>query len=92
MGITRDDNTVEIDGTQVRIVGRSGVAKAQWQMFEGSTLLDEHEAMRGTFELTGRLSTGTEVTATVEQSLFGPTKVTVRTGEEVRPTFDGLVV
>ena len=75
----------------MRVVGTTGLVKATWRLLEGDTQLAEHALVSGEAVLVGTLSTGTEVMATVTQSLVGPTTVTVRAHGETVAEFVGFV-
>lgn len=91
MSVTEDNHNLTLDGRPVRVVGRTGQVRATWQLLEGDVVLAEQEVLTGSVDLVGTLSTGTEVTATIEQSVVGPTRVTVRSGDETVGTFTGFV-
>lgn len=91
MALTRDNHNVTVDGRPVRVTGRTGPVRATWSLLEGDTVLAEEEVLGGEMTLTGTLTTGTEVTAVVTQSAFGPTKVVVSSGGETVAQFDGFV-
>lgn len=88
----RDRYDLTIDGRPVRVQGSSGPLRATWALYEGDTLLEEYKAIAGSFDLTGTLSTGTEVTATIEQSAVGPTRVTVHADDEMILDTEGFVL
>lgn len=88
----RDGYDLTIDGCPVRIEGRSGPLRATWSLYEGDRLLEEYKAIDGIFDLTGTLSSGTEVDVTIEQSSVGPTRVTVHAGEEMILDTEGFVL
>lgn len=92
MSMLRDRYDLTIDGCPVSIVGSSGPLRATWALYEGERLLEDYKAIAGSFDLTGTLSTGTEVIATIEQSLFGPTRVTVHAGDDMVLDTTGFVL
>lgn len=91
MGITEDKHNVTIDGRPVRVTGTTGPVRATWQLLEGDTVLAEEQALSGEFDLVGTLSTGTQVTATIRQSAFGPTTARVTAHGETVAEFTGFV-
>lgn len=88
----RNAYDLTIDGCPVRVVGRSGPIRATWSLYEGDRLLEEYKALSGSFDLVGTLSSGTEVNTTIEQSLAGPTRVTVHAGDEMVFDTEGFVL
>ena len=91
MGITKDNHNVTVEGRPVRVVGTTGLVKATWELFEGDELLASTTMVSGSEDLVGTLSTGTEVTAAITQSLVGPTRVVVSAAGETGAEFDGFV-
>lgn len=91
MGIFRNNVNTMVDGRPVRVVGRSGPIRATWRLLEGDAVLEECRMVRGTKELVGTLSTGTEVRAQVAQSVFGPTTVTIMVDGETVAASEGFV-
>lgn len=91
MGITKDNHNVTVDGRPVRVVGTTGLVKATWELFEGDELLASTTMVSGSEDLVGTLSTGTEVTAAITQSMVGPTRVVVSAAGETVAVFDGFV-
>ena len=88
----RDHYDMTIDGCPVRLVGSSGPLRATWALYEGDQLLEEYKAIAGSFDISGTLSSGTEVVVTIEQSMSGPTRVTVHAGDEMVLDTEGFVL
>lgn len=88
----RDRYDLTIDGCPVSITGQSGPIRATWALYEGERLLEDYKAISGSFDLSGILSTGTEVTATIEQSSVGPTRLTVHADDEMILDTEGFVL
>lgn len=88
----RDSYDLTIDGCLVHLVAISGPLRATWSLYEGDRLLEEYKAISGSFDLVGTLSSGTEVAATIEQSSFGPTRVTVHADDEMLLDTTGFVL
>lgn len=83
MGLTRDEHTVKVAGTEVTVTGTTGPVHATWSLLVGGVVADS-AAAAGDFRLRGRLPDGTAVEAAVHQGLLGPTRVVVtHEGEEV---------
>lgn len=76
----------------MRVVGESGPIRTTWSLYEGDRLLEEYKAPGGIFDLTGTLSSGTDVDVTIEQSGLGPTRVTVHAGDEIVLDTEGFVL
>ena len=83
----RDRYDLTIDGCPVRLVGSSGPLRATWALYEGDQLLEEYKAIAGSFDISG-----TEVVVTIEQSMSGPTRVTVHAGDEMVLDTEGFVL
>lgn len=87
-----DGYELTIDGCPVRVTAQSGVILTTWSLYEGDRLLEEYKAPGGTFDLSGVLSSGTEVIAAIEHDGLGPTRVTVHAGDEMVLDTEGFVL
>lgn len=87
-----DGYELTIDGCPVRIIGKSGTIRSTWSLYEGDSLLEEYKATSGIFDLSGTLSSGTEVDVTIEVSGLGPTRITVHAGDEMILDTEGFVL
>lgn len=63
-----------------------------WELHEGDRLLEKYKAPSGWFELSGTLSSGTEVVAIIEQTGLGPTRVTIKANDEILLDTEGFVL
>ena len=83
MGLTKDEFSAAIGDTVVAVRGTSGAVHATWTLAIDGTEQDSATAA-GDFRLRGRLPDGSEVEASVHQSLVGPTRVViVHEGNEI---------
>ena len=87
-----DVHELTVDGCPVRITAQSGVILTTWSLYEGDRLLEEYKAPGGTFDLSGTLSSGTEVDVAIEHDGLGPTRVTVRADDEMILDTEGFVL
>lgn len=92
MGVLRDGYEISVDGCPVRLTGRSGRIFTTWELHEGDRLLEKDKAPSGSFDLSGRLSSGTEVIVTIDQTGLGPTRVTIEADDETLADLDGFVL
>lgn len=83
MAIDGDEFRTTVAGTEVEVLGSSGLVHATWRLLLAGREVDSATAA-GDFTLRGTLPDGSAVTAAVHQSLLGPTEVTVdHAGTEV---------
>ena len=88
----RDVHEITVDGCPVRVVGESGVILTTWSLYEGDRLLERYKAPGGMFDLSGTLSSGTEVDAAIEHDGLGPTRITVHADDEMVLDTEGFVL
>jgi hypothetical protein len=83
MRFTSDQHSVEVDGHEVSVSGKTGAVHATWTLSIDREEVDTAKAA-GDFALRSALPDGTPIEATVHQSLVGPTEVAIhRAGEEL---------
>ncbi|GIH92597.1 hypothetical protein ACFFMN_33095 [Planobispora siamensis] len=90
MSLTSDDHHVEIAGHTVAVTGRTGPVHATWTLLIDDRETDSAKAA-GDFTLRGELPDGSEIRASVHQSLVGPTEVVIYHGGEQAARFTGFV-
>jgi hypothetical protein len=87
MDLTRDEHSVRVGDVQVTVTGDSGPISATWRLLADGRELARQEMLHGDHVLTGELPDGSEVQAHVNQSIVGPTRVSVRhDGVEIMAT------
>lgn len=91
MALTEDDHRIRIEGSEVRVVGSTGLIDPRWRLLIDDVEVDAR-AETGTFSLAGSLPGGGAIEAQVTQGSFGRTTVALlHEGEEVT-RWKGLVM
>lgn len=80
-----------ISGTEVSVIGETGLIEATWKLVIGGEVVDSSK-VTGDHVLRGDLPAGGVVEAHVHQGAFGPTKVEVTHDREHVATFSGFVL
>ena len=80
MDLLRDEHSVLIGDTKVKVVGTTGPITARWCLLVDEHEVDSQEILNGDHVLTGALPDGSPVEAHVHQSIVGPTRVQVHHG------------
>lgn len=91
MGVMKDEHKVTISGTEVAVIGETGLVEATWRLLIGGEEADSARAS-GDFRLKGRLTDGSLVEALVHQGAFGPTAVDVEHDGNHVVHFTGFVI
>ena len=92
MGITRDEHMVRVDGAEVVVTGRTGLVSATWSLLIDGREVASRLLVAGRAVLAGPLPGGGTVEASVDQDMFGPTRVEVRHGGQLVARFSGFVL
>lgn len=92
MPMTKDEHFLRVAGHSITVTGETGPVNARWTLRIDGETADGGELAGGDLVLSGALPDGSPVRAEVHQGAFGPTRVTVRHGDDTEAHFTGFVL
>ena len=91
MSLTRDEHRIRLGGSEVAVIGETGMVNATWTLDIDDQQVDRDTTGARNLTLLGVLDDGTSVEARVHQGALGPTVITIlHDGAEVT-TYRGFV-